>query len=425
MNKKQFVEALNGVWLITETAAHHWGEIVLKVLSNELTLDGLLNASDIPYRAEANGRPSTTGPVMVIPVNGIMMKNDYCGSPGTATMKQWINDANNNSSIKSIVLSIDSPGGNVDGTEALAAAVSNSKKPVVAQGDLMGSAAYWVASQAKEIYISGKTAAAGSIGTMAVLRDTRQMDQQRGIKTVHIFASRSTDKNKATLDAMDGNDAAYKTEFLDPINAVFEASVIKGRSGKVDMQKEDVGTGKVYIGNKAVAAGLADRIGSLETAIRRSIQLADNQQPTTTNNKLQTNTMAFQKTLTAANSTEFQVVDGGFLLEEQHLNRIEAHITDAETTAAALTQERDEAVQAQTTLQVQLNTANTEKQQLQTQIDGLNATIATIRANAAGDFTTTTKTGADDLGSGKQKAVSQITEEANKKRAVLGLQPVG
>lgn len=275
MDIKVLLQALGRVWLIEPEAAHQYAEVLIGILNGNATVSaGLFNEDVHGYRVNANANVSDNGEVQIVPIHGVMMKNDYCGSIGTATMSKLIVQANQDPSIKSIVLSIDSPGGSVDGTEQLANSIIQSKKPIVVHAEMMGSAAYMAGSGAKEIVINGLTSMVGSIGTMATIRDVRGLQEKNGIKELKIFASRSIHKNRSTMEALDGNPDAYVKEFLDPINDVFENMVASGRNGKIDLEKEDVMTGKIYLGKQAVKVGLADKMGSFDYAVKRSLQMA-------------------------------------------------------------------------------------------------------------------------------------------------------
>lgn len=271
-------------WYIDQESAYKYAEILKSMLAGNYTVDAGLFTDDNPYRTTSTGTTTDNGPVMVIPVFGVMMKSDSCFSYGTSTFSNLIASANAEDSIKSIVLHFDSPGGSVDGTEAFSNTIKASKKPIVAFAELIGSAAYWAASSSNEIILSGETAAAGSIGTMASLTDTRGFDSAVGIKEHIIFATRSTDKNRSITDAMDGKAQAFITEVLDPLNNVFIGAVEGNRSGKINVKNEDVLTGKIYFGSNAVKVGLADKIGTLDYAIKRSLQLAKTMPAATTDN---------------------------------------------------------------------------------------------------------------------------------------------
>lgn len=258
-----------------EEAAHIHADALQKIFSGNIEqVAGLFDDAPPSYRVNSQNQLDETGEVLILPVSGAMMKHDSCFSSGTASLAAEIIRANANHSIASIVLILDTPGGSVDGTEAFSNVIAQSKKPVVAYAELAASAGYWAGSSAKEIVLSGETAGVGSIGTMAILRDRRAFLEANGSKEIVIFASRSTDKNKSSIDALDGKTEAYRKEFLDPLNAVFLGAVETNRAGKIDTKKEDVLTGKMYFGSNAVRVGLADKIGSLDYAVKRSLQLA-------------------------------------------------------------------------------------------------------------------------------------------------------
>jgi signal peptide peptidase SppA len=273
MDIKVLLQALGGVWFIEETAAYEYARYA-ELLKQGAEIN-IQSRSSLPYLADANGRMSMDGNVMVIPVMGAVMKYDFCGSPGTQTMIQNIKTANTVNQVQAIVLHIDSPGGAADGTEELAKAVAQSTKPVVAYANgNMASAAYFIGAAAREIIMSSESTMIGSIGTMATMRKNVTGDEQKVF-----FATKSTRKNRAYLSAMEGNGEEYINKVLDPLNEVFTSFVEKSRAGKIDLSKEDVTEGDIYIGKAALKAGLADKIGSFDYAIKRSLQLAKTIKP--------------------------------------------------------------------------------------------------------------------------------------------------
>jgi ClpP class serine protease len=135
----------------------------------------------------------------------------------------------------------------------------------------MASAAYWIGSSAKEIIASGKTARIGSIGTMISMRKPYG-------EIIEIYADDSKDKNKAYIEALNGNPTPIKEEMLNPLNDIFLASVKQNRGAKLDLDKENVLTGKVYLAEDAVKYGLIDAIGTFEYAVERVTELAKTNQ---------------------------------------------------------------------------------------------------------------------------------------------------
>lgn len=263
MNVKELIQQFNEVWLITEFAAMQYAALANNIRAGKFeTIESKSN----PASLVSTGAATTKGNVLVIPINGPIMKYDNCGSLGTQSIASLIKQANVENSIDAIVLNIDSPGGAAIGTEELANVVAQSKKPIVSFANgTMASAAYWIGSNSREIMISGLTTTLGSIGTMAVLQKNNET------KEYNVFlATKSTRKNKAYNDALNGDPQSYIEKVLDPINNVFMKSVEKGRVGKIDLLKEDVLEGDIYMGKQAIKVGLADSIGSLEDAIKKA-----------------------------------------------------------------------------------------------------------------------------------------------------------
>lgn len=214
--------------------------------------------------------------VAVIPIQGTVQKRGgYC-SLGTKDLVAQLQAANRDPEIAAVVLDIDSPGGQVDGTEELAQAVALSGKPVVAYIDGLGaSAAYWIASQASSIFInSASTAYAGSLGVLCMSVFQGAFLEKQGIKVEILRSTRATDKARMNpVEPLSDDVRAAVQADLDQIGETFIDAVTKGRAGKLST-KEDVFTGKVYKGSDAKKHGLVDAIGSLQDAVNHAAKLA-------------------------------------------------------------------------------------------------------------------------------------------------------
>jgi len=214
--------------------------------------------------------------VAVIPVQGAMQKRGGMCSQGTKDLVAMLAQANQDPEIAAVVLDIDSPGGQVDGTEEFAQAVANSPKPVVAFVDGMAaSAAYWVASQARSIFInSDSTAYAGSLGVLCMSMNQTAFLEKKGYQVEILRSSRAVDK--ARLNSVEPLSDELRTQVvaeLDQVAATFISTVQAGRAGKLSAD-EDVFTGKVYSGAEAKRVGLVDTTGSLQDAINEAARLA-------------------------------------------------------------------------------------------------------------------------------------------------------
>jgi protease-4 len=220
------------------------------------------------------------GSIAVIPFKGPVMKEDNCGTPGTATLASWIKQADSSENIQAIIIDTDGPGGNVHGTFEFSDIVKNTQTPVVAYIDgLAASATYGGIVGANHIMASHDIARIGSIGTMITLFNWEEYDKKLGVKEIVINADGSPDKNKSYYEALAGNDKLIKQETLNPLNEIFHRTVTQGREGKlqIDAKTNEPLTGKVYLAQDAIKMGLIDSIGTFEEAIKKAYELAQSE----------------------------------------------------------------------------------------------------------------------------------------------------
>jgi len=413
---RKLIQAINQPWLIEPEAAHRWALIALDLLHHPASV-----AEPVGNWANPEAVPYTKNGVFVLPVNGPLMKYENCGAPGTSNMVESLNQAINDPNVEAIVLQIDSPGGSVDGTKVFADAIKASTKPVVAFVDgMMASAALWIGSSASEVIASTAHDMVGSIGTMIQWADFTEAYKQRGIKIHTAYATQSTDKNRMFSNASEsGNYTELITSMLDPVNDSFTSSVQANRAGKIDLNKENVLTGKVYMAKEGIKHGLVDKIGSLDTAIKRAKSLATAKQK-----KMETTATAFPNTLTAAKADAFELVDNtGFALTEEHLNSIEATLVTAQTNAATqqaqveeLTSQLAEANNGMNQLQATVTTEQETNAGLQAQITALTAQVVKMGgkpANVAPD----PAAGADPVLDPKAKFMTSADHQKQKMKA--------
>lgn len=125
MDFKFLLGILNRPWMIEPTQAEYWGNVASDFLAGRIA--GVPNKDTRNMgggyyfpRVDKDGNISNNGPVQVIKLDGPIGKHDFCGSPGSQSMQQAVRAANQDNTVESIVLWIDSPGGQVDGTDNLA-----------------------------------------------------------------------------------------------------------------------------------------------------------------------------------------------------------------------------------------------------------------------------------------------------------------
>ncbi len=319
MDRKILFEALKSTWLITPEAADNYFLMLEKFFAGETNIFQE-KEQEVMFMVNAEGKRITTSAdaqnngIAVINLDGPVMKNDYCGAPGTQSLMQALQQANDNPAVTGIVLQIDSPGGSVDGTQQFANAIKNSAKPVVAYiNGMMASAAMWIGSAASQRIASSETDDIGSIGTMAKWRDYKDLHAAKGIKTHEVYATNSTDKNKIFREA-EGNNPEGKSNYeplqktyLDPVNDIF-TNTIQQNLPNAD---PTVLSGKLYPAQEAKKKGLIDKIGTFQDAVKSAHKLGKQKTQTQKNNSMKWSKVLSFLGITSAvnNADEVKVTD--------------------------------------------------------------------------------------------------------------------
>ncbi|KAK2577761.1 hypothetical protein KPH14_000693 [Odynerus spinipes] len=130
--------------------------------------------------------------IKVIPIHGILTKkseafDNVLGMTSYEKIREEIEEALIDEEVETIILDIDSPGGEVNGLFDLAdfiyeARKSEKKKIVAIANDDAYSAAYAIASSAEKVFVS-RTSGVGSIGVIASHVDQSGFDEKQGHET--------------------------------------------------------------------------------------------------------------------------------------------------------------------------------------------------------------------------------------------------
>jgi len=237
-----------------------------------------IKADQWPIVTAANGTVGASGYLMagdgvaVVPIMGPMMKgSSKYPHANTIDARRAVRAAVRDEAVGAILLHIDSPGGGgmVAGTAELADDVrrAGEQKPVVAYGeDLLASAAYWVASQARSIS-ANKTAEVGSIGTVAVVEDTSGAAAMEGV-TVHVVSTGAYKGAFSDGAPVTAQHLEYLAERVAELNGHFLGAVTAGR-GLSGTALEAVSDGRVWGANTAKELGLVDAVEPLDAVIGR------------------------------------------------------------------------------------------------------------------------------------------------------------
>lgn len=231
------------------------------------------------------------------------MFSQISGMTSIETLAKDFGAAMDDRTVHAIVLAVDSPGGEVTGVAEFADMIHAARsgpgaKPVVAYiGGLGASAGYWIASAAERV-VCDSTALLGSIGVVQVVRDPSKSRDT----SIEFVSSQSPRK---WPDPTTGTGASQIQGVVDAMASVFVAAVARNRDVPEATVLADFGGGGLFVGGAAVAAGLADAVGSYESVLA---DLAAGRLPSRTPEKAPekapaTNAFAAQQQTLAAHAT--------------------------------------------------------------------------------------------------------------------------
>lgn len=225
--------------------------------------------------AERQGFPlQVVNNLAIIKIHGVMAKvRFWFDEVSTSEIAHAIMAAGDDPGVEAVILRIDSPGGDVDGTDELAQAINHvgQKKKVIAVAEgMIASAAFWAASQATEI-VAGRLHMIGSIGVRIMLFDEHKMFEDMGVEAVPIDTGEFKSAGAIGTEITERQRADFQ-RLVDGIFTHFRSDVMEGREMSAK-QFNVIGDGRIFLGEEAVDLNLIDRIASLKEIVAENIKV--------------------------------------------------------------------------------------------------------------------------------------------------------
>jgi len=269
MNFPLAKEIYGSPWSVDSVSMLHLSSI-LKNLQNGIALDvpeqKLNSISLLKIKSETRivneewdleNKDSFEG-IGIINLNGPITKNGGMSSFGTKGLSNSMLKMSKDSRIKGFIVKTDSGGGASAAVQIMVDAINEVKSVVpvyglVEKGGMAGSAAYGVLSPCTGIFSEDGMNIVGSVGTMIQFSATPHGNvDTNGEKTICLYATKSTAKNKAFEEAINNdNYELLVNELLDPVNENFISTVVSNRpllkgtnfdDGHTVFSKDAVGT---------------------------------------------------------------------------------------------------------------------------------------------------------------------------------------
>jgi protease IV len=200
--------------------------------------------------------------IAVVDLDGIILSPQ----PLVEELKKFADD----SSVKAIILHVNSPGGGVAASEEIYREVKRikeeKKKKIVVSIETVGaSGAYYVASASSKIY-ADKGSIVGSIGVIAEWVNYGDLLKWAKLKNIVFKTGEFKDTGNPMRDLTPA-EQQYMQSLIDNMFGQFIQAVADGRGMKVEDVRA-IANGKVWTGEEALSMKLIDNVGDFEAVVK-------------------------------------------------------------------------------------------------------------------------------------------------------------
>ena len=202
-----------------------------------------------------------TNQIGVIDVDGVILSAE--------TLNSQLRKFGDDSSVKAIILHINSPGGGAAASQEIYNEVlrirKEKHKKVVASVESVGaSGAYYIASACDKIY-ANNASVVGSIGVIMEWTNYGELLRWAKLENVAITAGELKSAGDPSRD-LTPKEEAYFQSLVDNMYTQFVHDVAVGRHTTEDKIKP-LATGQVWTGQQSLPLGLIDKVGGFRTAL--------------------------------------------------------------------------------------------------------------------------------------------------------------
>ena len=226
---------------------------------------------------------STTGKawedaVAIVRVEGIIISGRGPEWPFAGTGNAYsqpiierLRRAEDDPSVKAIVLRINSPGGGVVASDEIYRVLLEIKKPfVVSMGDMAASGGYYISCPADSI-VANPATLTGSIGVIATAPNYEALLDKIGIEMLVIKSGPMKDELSPYREPT-SEEIEHWQAIVDEAYEQFVDIVAEGRNLPLEEARE-LADGRVYTGQQALELDLVDELGNLPEAIDLAAEL--------------------------------------------------------------------------------------------------------------------------------------------------------
>lgn len=234
--------------------------------------------------SEAGISTGSDGEIAVVYAVGVIMsgKSGYSANPlmggdivGSETFNKAIQEAADSDRVKAIVVRVNSPGGSASASDAMWREISKAaaEKPVIiSMGDVAASGGYWIAT-AGDMIVANPLSITGSIGVYSMMLDMSGFFENKIGVTYDVIRTGPYADMYSGTRGLSPEEIRLLEISTDETYESFLELVAESRNMTTD-EVNNLGQGRVWTGVDAKNAGLVDRLGTLEDAIKIAAEQA-------------------------------------------------------------------------------------------------------------------------------------------------------
>ncbi len=228
------------------------------------------------------GDKNSKNKILLISVNGIILEQNsdspfYSKKGILETIKDDLAKAEEDSNIKAIVLSVNSPGGGITECDEIHHEIMKFKAKksipiVVSMQDLAASGGYYISAPAQKIFAQ-PTTLTGSIGVIMEFTNIEGLFSKIGLESVTIKSGKLKDIASPTRN-MTKEENEILNKMVKEMSHRFFKVVRDGRKNITDEQFKIISDARIFTASQAKDIGLIDEIGFLDDAFNAARDLA-------------------------------------------------------------------------------------------------------------------------------------------------------
>ena len=219
---------------------------------------------------------SVKNKIAVIYAEGtIVMGKGNDGNIGGNYYADVIRKARLDTTIKAVVLRVNSPGGNAIASDIMwreLELTAKIKPLVISMGNYAASGGYFISAPATKIYAS-PTTISGSIGVFGLIPNAEKLLEEKLGLTTEVVSTNKNSDFPSIVRPMNSYEKEVMQKSVENTYSDFVGKVATGRKMTAS-SVDSIGQGRVWSGTSASKIGLVDEIGGLKAAIKGAADLA-------------------------------------------------------------------------------------------------------------------------------------------------------